>query len=220
MLASFLQGLALLFAVALISQDYRDLEKNTPLEKLTGYPNYKSVGKFKGLFQDGKAAPWDLHIIDYFKLFGATPRARGYRPNQPIKFSHVVHVQKLKLDCGYCHWTATKSPYAAIPSVETCMTCHSQVQQTGIEEWDVEIKKLLDYYQKGEQIPWVKVHVQPAYVKFNHETHIRGGVGCHECHGQVGEMPVVERASSMKMGWCIECHRQRGASIDCYSCHY
>jgi len=77
MLASFLQGLALLFAVALISQDYRDLEKNTPLEKLTGYPNYKSVGKFKGLFQDGKAAPWDLHIIDFWSY----PSSSGIQAN-------------------------------------------------------------------------------------------------------------------------------------------
>jgi hypothetical protein len=23
----------------------------------------------------------------------------------------------------------------------------------------------------------------------------------------------------MKMGWCISCHRERGASIDCLTCH-
>jgi hypothetical protein len=23
----------------------------------------------------------------------------------------------------------------------------------------------------------------------------------------------------MKMGWCLDCHRQRGASIDCWTCH-
>lgn len=197
-----------------------EVEFKTPLDKLDRYEGYPTVGKFTGVFNDGKAAPWDFHIIDYFRLFGAVERARGYRPEQPIKFSHVVHVQKLKMDCSYCHWSVDKSPYAALPSVESCMNCHNQVQASNKPEWDAEIKKLLEFYNKEEQIPWVKVHVQPAFVKFNHEAHVRGGVACHECHGQVAEMPVVERASSMKMGWCVECHRQRGASIDCYTCHY
>ncbi|MCS6961152.1 MAG: cytochrome c family protein [Deltaproteobacteria bacterium] len=196
------------------------IEFEIPLDKLDRYEDYYVIGKLTGVFNNGKAAPWDFDLIDYFRLFGAYERAKGYKPAQPIKFSHVVHVQKLKMDCTYCHWSVDKSPYAALPSVESCMNCHSQVQSSEKPEWDREIKKLLEFFNKGEQIPWIKVHVQPAYVKFNHEAHVRGGVGCHECHGQVAEMPVVERVSSMKMGWCIECHRQRGASIDCFSCHY
>jgi hypothetical protein len=200
-------------------EKYREVEKQ-PLSELSAYPDYPVAGKRTGVWNNGQAALWDLDIIDYFRLFGAPERARGYKPEQPIKFSHVVHVQKNRMDCTYCHWNVAKSSYAAIPSVDTCMGCHAQVKAGDKPEWAAEIEKLTEYFNKGEQIPWVKVHVMPAYVRFNHKRHVKAGVACHECHGQVGEMPVVERVSSMKMGWCIDCHRARGASIDCYTCHY
>ena len=83
-----------------------------------------------------------------------------------------------------------------------------------------EIKKVLKYWNEGKPIEWVKVHFMPDYVRFNHKRHVKAGVTCQECHGQVPKMEVVERASTMKMGWCVSCHRERGTSIDCYTCHH
>ncbi len=180
---------------------------------------YQSVGKRAGVWNDGQAALWDLNIIDHFHYFGPVARARGHKPEQPIKFSHVTHVQKNKMECQFCHWTSAKSPYAAIPEVQTCMGCHSLIGGTTPEQQG-EIAKIKDYYAKGEPIPWAKVHVMPDYVKFNHKRHVKAGVGCQECHGQIQEMEQVERVSSMKMGWCIDCHRERGANIDCAVCHH
>ena len=181
--------------------------------------NYESVGKRAGVWNDGQSALWDLNIIDHFHYFGPVERSRGYKPEQPIKFSHVTHVQQNKIECQYCHWTSAKSPYAAIPEVQTCMGCH-QLIRGETEEEQTEIAKIEEYYNKGEAIPWVKVHVMPDHVKFNHKRHVKAGVGCHECHGQIPEMEVVERVSSMKMGWCLDCHRERGANIDCAVCHH
>ena len=183
------------------------------------YPDYPSVGKNTGVWNDGQSALWDLNIIDYFHYFGPEARAKGYRPEQPVKFSHIVHVQKNKMDCQYCHWNVAKSSYAAIPDVETCMGCHNLVAGQEADA-KAEIAKLKDYYQKGEAIPWQKVHVMPDHVKFNHKRHVKAGVSCQSCHGQIPEMPVVERVSSMKMGWCISCHREQGTSIDCATCHH
>ena len=166
----------------------------------------------------GQAALWDLNIIDHYHYFGPLSRARGYRPEQPISFSHVTHVQKNQMECQYCHWSVTKASYAAIPEEQTCMGCHALVK--GRSDFQKkEIAKLEKYYTEGTAIPWVKVHVTPAFVAFNHKRHVKAGVNCQECHGQVPNMPVVERVSSMKMGWCVECHRQRGTSIDCWTCH-
>jgi hypothetical protein len=158
-------------------------------------------------------------MLDHFKYFGPVQRAQGHKPEQPINFSHIVHVQKNKMDCQYCHWNVAKSPYAAIPDEELCMGCHKMVSSTDPKA-KAEIDKLKDYYSKGEAIPWVKVHVMPDYYRFNHKRHVKAGVTCHQCHGQVPEMPVVERVTSMKMGWCIDCHRQKGTSIDCATCHH
>lgn len=183
---------------------------------------YQGLGVRSGVFNDGQAALWDLNIIDHFHYFGPKERARGYRPEQPIKYSHVTHVIKNKIECQFCHWSVAKSSFAAVPEVETCMGCHN-TKLGGITgttpEQQAEIKKIGEYYEAGKPIPWVKVHVMPDYVKFNHKRHIKGGVACQQCHGQVPKMEVVERVSSMKMGWCVECHRQQGTSIDCAVCH-
>ena len=185
----------------------------------SGGKSYSKQGIHAGVWNGGQAAPWDLHIIDHFRYFGASERARGYKPEQPIPFSHVTHVQENQIECQYCHWSATKSSYASIPEVETCMGCHNYVNGR-TEEQKEGISKIKEYWKNGEPIPWEKVHSTPNYVKFNHKRHVKAGVSCHSCHGQIPEMEVVERVSSMKMGWCIECHRDQGTSIDCATCHY
>jgi hypothetical protein len=193
-------------------------------------PAYKDLDARSGVFNDGQSALWDLHILDHYLYFGPESRARGYRPEQPIAFSHVTHVQQNKMDCQYCHWNVAKSSYAAIPEVQTCMGCHKIVggrkdptfaeKGKANEDWQInEIKKIREYWDKGQPIPWVKVHVMPAHVNFNHKRHVKAGVSCQECHGMIPKMQVVERVSSMKMGWCIDCHRQKGSSIDCTTCH-
>jgi hypothetical protein len=181
--------------------------------------DYPGAGVRAGVWNDGQAALWDLNLIDYYHIFGPSQRARGHRPEQPIKFSHITHVQKNRMECQYCHWNVAKSHYAAIPDVETCMGCHKLVP--GQADWQkAEISKLTEYFNKGEPIPWVKVHVMPDYVRFNHKRHVKAGVTCQSCHGQVPEMAVVERVTSMKMGWCVDCHRAKGTSIDCTTCHH
>ena len=180
---------------------------------------YQSLSVGQGVYNDGKAALWDLDVFDHFHYFGPAARAKGYRPEQPIKYSHVTHVQTHKMECQYCHWSVTKAAYAAIPEVQACLGCHTTLVGSTPEQ-QKEIAKISAYAQKGEPIPWVKVHVMPNFVRFNHKRHVKGGLSCQECHGQVPVMEVVERVSSMKMGWCVSCHRERGASIDCFTCHY
>ena len=190
-------------------------------------PAYAKLNIRSGVYNDGQAAFWDLPFMDHFMIFGAKERVRGYRPEQPIAFSHVTHVQRNQMECQYCHWSVSKAAYAAIPEVETCNGCHGALAPglppkiAGTTELQQnEIKKIGAAFTAGKPIEWVKVHVQPNYVRFNHKRHVKAGTSCQECHGQVPKMEVVERVTSMKMGWCVDCHRQRGTSIDCYTCHF
>lgn len=212
-------GIAVLVArVAPVSEAIGQDSSSTTATVSNGDPAYKAVGKDAGVWNDGQAALWDLSFLDHFKIFGAFDRAKGHSPEQPIFFSHVLHVQRNKMDCQFCHWSVAKASYAAIPEVETCMGCHKLVAgETDKGKKDIEYLKKM--YEAGKPIPWVKVHVMPDHVKFNHKRHVKAGIPCSSCHGQVPEMEVVERVSSMKMGWCITCHREKGASIDCVTCH-
>lgn len=188
----------------------------SPLSSTTSAPTNSATteevlpGYKEGLWQEGKAVFSDIELLDIF-----TPYARGYRPKQPIAFSHNRHVEVNKIECQYCHSGVTKSPYATIPSVEVCMGCHKVIKTESPE-----IQKLAKHYKDKTPIEWEPVHHLPEHVFFNHSRHVKAGVGCQKCHGQVQKTNVVEKVSSMKMGFCVSCHRDQGASIDCATCHY
>jgi hypothetical protein len=138
----------------------------------------------------------------------------GSKPEQPIEFPHNVHVGKLEMECTDCHQYADRSPHAGIPAMSVCMDCHESAA-TDREE----IKKLTEYWNKKEPIPWVKVHRQPWHVVFTHKRHIQAGIDCTTCHGNVEAMTTVRKVRSLEMGWCVSCHRRNEAPTDCLTCH-
>ncbi len=150
---------------------------------------------------------------------GAVREFFGIRPTpvQPIQFTHTVHLTTAGLQCVQCHDGVSNGPDAEIPGVSFCMTCH-----IAIDTDHPEIKKIAAYQAKGQDIPWQRVYgFEPsAHVKFNHAPHIRAGVDCATCHGDMTKQTVAVRAVNHTMGFCIDCHQQKKASIDCVTCHY
>jgi cytochrome c7-like protein len=138
------------------------------------------------------------------------------KPQQPIAYTHKVHLAN-GLQCIGCHVGVDQGPDARIPSVNFCMTCH-QVIATDKPE----IKKLAGYKARGEDIPWQRVYgFEPsAHVKFNHAPHVHAGVDCAKCHGDMRTQTVAERKVDHTMGFCVDCHRQNNASVDCVTCHF
>src|ERR1700755_2772767 len=59
--------------------------------------------------------------------YSGASSSKNNSPQQPIAFPHPTHVQKLGLNCLYCHYTANKSPDPGLPAVSTCMGCHALV---------------------------------------------------------------------------------------------
>ncbi|HUZ45537.1 MAG TPA: cytochrome c3 family protein [Terriglobia bacterium] len=135
---------------------------------------------------------------------------------QPIAFTHKVHLQH-GMQCTDCHKGVADGPNATIPNVQLCMTCH-QVIATNKPE----IKKVAAYQKKGEQIPWHRVYwfYQSAHVKFRHGPHIRAGVKCATCHGDMKQQTVAVRKAGLDMGFCVGCHRMHKAPTDCTTCHF
>ena len=135
-------------------------------------------------------------------------------PVQPIAFSHPTHLNKVGLPCTHCHTTADKSPRAGVPAMSICMDCHQNAAADRPE-----IRKLRGYWDRKEPIPWIKVHILPRHVRFTHKRHFKAGVDCDVCHGDVRAMMPMRQARSLKMGWCVGCHRSKGAPTDCAACH-
>jgi hypothetical protein len=137
-------------------------------------------------------------------------------PQQPIDFSHRIHATDNEIPCMYCHVQARRSISAGVPSVNKCVGCHSQVATDRVQ-----IRKVMAYFDNQEPIPWIKVHDLPDFVHFPHNRHIAAGLECQDCHGPVETMDRVQRLAPMKMGWCLDCHREKEVQhgTDCWTCH-
>jgi hypothetical protein len=128
--------------------------------------------------------------------------------DQPVQFSHEHHVTGLGIDCRYCHTSVEKSSFAGIPPTETCMTCHSQLW-TNAEM----LAPIRESYRTGKPMQWTRVHDLPGFVYFNHSIHVAKGIGCESCHGRVDQMPLMWKANTLQMSWCLDCHRHPEQNI-------
>jgi mono/diheme cytochrome c family protein len=160
-------------------------------------------------------------ILLVFNIFNGAidlGRSQGYAPEQPIRFSHALHVGQNQIECQYCHTGVEKSRHASIPGTQICMNCHKYVQE-GPKYGKDEIAKIYDYsgwdadkgkfVREPKNIEWVKIHNLPDHVYFNHSQHVKvGGIDCKTCHGKVDEYEVMKQFAPLSMGWCINCHRQ------------
>ena len=169
---------------------------------------------------DAQPAGTSLVFTPAHRTFGEAVRHFfGVRPSveQPIPFPHNRHVEKGLKCTEYCHEAVTKGPIAGLPSVKTCMICHDAIATDRPI-----IQKLAELQKQGVDLTWQRVYGFPheSHVRFNHAPHLRAGVECATCHGDVGKGTVAERAVDHTMGFCVNCHRERQASNDCLTCHY
>jgi len=143
-------------------------------------------------------------------LYARSPYATGQGDPvlQPIAFDHRHHVRDDGIDCAYCHYEATRSPYAGVPPTSLCMNCHSQVLKD-----DPKLALVRESYATGKPIPWVQIHKLPDFVYFNHSVHVNRGVSCVECHGQINKMDEVHQDKPLSMSFCLNCHRDPAAHI-------
>jgi hypothetical protein len=126
----------------------------------------------------------------------------GVVVKQPVPFSHDHHVAGIGIDCRYCHTSVETSSFAGMPPTATCMGCHSQIwSQSPL------LEPVRESFRTGTPITWMRVHNLPDYVYFDHSIHIAKGIGCVSCHGRVDRMPLLYQGASLKMEFCLDCHR-------------
>jgi len=151
------------------------------------------------------ALGWQVKLL--YDAGTSLGRQQNYEPDQPIKFSHVVHVADNRIDCQYCHTTATYSKSAGIPEVNICWNCHSIVRE-GSHSGRHQIDMIVEAHESGIPIEWIRIHNLQDHVFFSHAQHVQvAGIECSTCHGAIEEMNRVRQVSDLSMGWCINCHR-------------
>jgi hypothetical protein len=136
--------------------------------------------------------------------------------DQPILFNHIHHKEAVKLNCSFCHRYVERYRAAGIPNIELCRACHA----TDAMSKRPEALKVVGYVKSNREILWNRMYELPKFVVFPHWIHIQQGIDCSLCHGLTG---VKERPIKMVdrnyMDWCVNCHKKKGADINCYTCH-
>ncbi len=181
------------------------------------HPSFNTLSKvsiFGALFFLGAAVwGWDRLLRSPY-----TTQVNVAR-EQPVPFSHKQHVSGLGLDCRFCHASAEESAFAGIPPTKTCMGCHSVVWKDAPL-----LEPVRESYRTDRSIEWTRVHDLPDFVYFDHSIHLKKGIGCTTCHGEVGEMPLMWRTETLEMDWCLSCHRDPVASVrpreEVFSAHW
>jgi hypothetical protein len=145
-------------------------------------------------------------------FFGIRPEAK-----QPFPFPHSTHVAKKVACTDYCHESVTKGPVAGLPSIKTCMICHESIATDRPL-----IQQITEMSKRGVDLSWQRVYgySAQAHVRFNHAPHIRAKVECSTCHGRMDQQTVAQRNVDLKMGYCVDCHKSKGAPNECLTCHF
>ncbi len=132
----------------------------------------------------------------------------GYKPVQPIAYSHKLHAGDLQMDCRYCHAYVERGPHAGVPPTQTCMNCHSQVKKDSPA-----LEPLRQSWANNTPVAWKRIHKIPDFAYFDHSAHMgfgtgdnRAAIGCETCHGRIDQMEVVSQRQPLSMSWCLECH--------------
>lgn len=140
--------------------------------------------------------------------------------DQPIAFNHAVHTKDLEMECTECHVNVESHAEATLPRIEICMGCHDEDIEEMTPAAIERIARLRKYAEEGEEVPWIRMYDVPVHVIFSHKTHIKAGVNCVECHDGTSTATTPTRVTyTMTMNYCMKCHKQRGASLDCIHCH-
>jgi cytochrome c2 len=120
---------------------------------------------------------------------------KGYKPEQPIYFSHKIHAGEQKIDCQLCHSSAKYGKVSEIPSMNVCMNCHKAIGEYNADHYmepgkdkafyDGEIQKIYaatgwdpakqQYTGKTQPVEWTRIHNMPDFVYFNHSQHVVAG---------------------------------------------
>jgi hypothetical protein len=155
-----------------------------------------------------------LLLVLLFLYYFYIPPATEIGPEQPIPFSHRIHVSVKQIQCAFCHPYAGRSNHPGIPPVEKCLFCHKYIIPN-----HPEIRKEHRYFNTRTPTPWRKANYLPEHVLFSHQRHIKKEVTCQECHGAVERMDRI-KGVDFKMGFCIACHEKKKANLDCWlACH-
>lgn len=117
------------------------------------------ANKFPTIFAISVVGGLTLTVLLIWYYWSPKALDVGYRPKQPVPYSHKLHAGDLGIDCRYCHTTVEKAANASVPPTQTCMNCHEKHVLPQSEK----LLLVRESWTTGKPIEWIKVHKVPDY---------------------------------------------------------
>jgi hypothetical protein len=134
----------------------------------------------------------------------------------PRPFNHQAHLERGP-DCATCHEGATTQDRAGMPSRESCMMCHDEIDKDASKPVEKKVAWFLDASGRPE---WSAFTRQNPDVKFSHRVHAGKKIACAACHAGIERDTGLVPSGPQRMASCVSCHeKQAPAKTDCRSCH-
>ncbi|KAA3613153.1 MAG: hypothetical protein D8M58_12660 [Calditrichaeota bacterium] len=120
------------------------------------------------------------------------------------EFSHKYHIEDEELACNDCHTnvnTSTTGTDDLMPVQDVCADCHEIDDEPAVKA-SMQMQRVTEYS-----------------TLFSHQLHSEKEFNCVDCHGDVSQNEVGQKALTPNMKSCMDCHQTEQAENTCYTCH-
>lgn len=133
--------------------------------------------------------------------------------DEPLAFSHALHVGQEELDCVICHDGAFTDDAPGMPYPDTCRLCHDELDAEAPPERRVET------LFEGDEYRAARHSELGEEVVFSHLRHVDAGVECASCHAGIDTNARLDARVGVGMPACMGCHEGRDQPNECATCH-
>jgi hypothetical protein len=142
----------------------------------------------------------------------------GLGDDGPRGFSHRIHVEGEELDCAMCHEDLAFADDPGMPSLDTCLLCHAELDVEKPEGEGVE--RLFTAPADGDpEFAATRAAALDDEVVFGHLRHVDAGLECGDCHRGIERAEGIGPELAVPMARCVDCHAERDQPTACAACH-
>jgi hypothetical protein len=134
-------------------------------------------------------------------------------------FSHRRHVEQEQLDCAMCHEDLAVADDPGLPSLDTCLLCHAELDAERADEPGVDALFRVPADGGDPVFAARRVSALDDEVVFSHLRHVAAEVACADCHRGIALAEGIGSALAVPMARCVDCHAAREQPTGCATCH-
>jgi hypothetical protein len=138
---------------------------------------------------------------------------RMFSGNQPLAFSHKLHVHDQGLACINCHQDVKRKDEPGLPALDECMACHEEIDASKPDD-----KKIASLFA-DEQFKARHAAALSAEVVFSHKLHATANQECGTCHVDIEANERITADAGFSMSVCTSCHADQKVATACATCH-